>query len=332
MSYLDLVEYFKNEREESDKIEYKSFVDDEDSSNVKSKEKGILRTICAFLNSEGGILIWGAPKGQKVLDRKGKICKGELSLVDKHYEKDEFISKIANRITPSPKGIKFHRVDDSGKYAYVIEVPKSDYSPHQFENVYSMRLDGQSVSAPHHYVEALFKKISFPKLEGYIKPVSVRPHVGNKIRLRFDSYIFNLSPLQNDFNLTYRIICDPGEFDSWINNTAPRVTYGYGGQDKRVTAPFEVFHYGQPLLDLHTLIIDPYLLERNNFVVTILLSFGAKLSPLLSSNYKIKIPLDWPEKWNVEYIEQTENIYSHEIKMNSGATEEESIKKILGRD
>ena len=32
-----------------------------------------------------------------------------------------------------------------------------------------MRMDGQSRPAPHHYVEALFKQIKYPNLEGYIK-------------------------------------------------------------------------------------------------------------------------------------------------------------------
>ncbi|HLP52635.1 MAG TPA: ATP-binding protein [Chitinophagales bacterium] len=331
LSYSDILSYFKDEKEESDKIEYKSFVvDEKDLGGIPAKEKGILRAICAFLNSEGGIIIWGAPKGALVAGAKGKTCKGELSLVEKKYDKDDFVAKIANRITPSPKGIKFHRIESENKYAYIFEVPKSEYSPHQFENVYYMRLDGQTATAPHHYIEALFKKITFPKLEGYINPVKIELH-GSNVFLTFDSFIFNQSPLQNDYDLTYRIICNPGSFYGWQTGTNDRVSYGFNGSDKRIIAPVNVLHYGQPLNDTHTIVINAHQLQQEQNIVTILLSFGAKLSPLLMSSYKLKVPFRNPNNWKDIFIEMKENVYSHEIKGKSSVSNEESVQAIIGR-
>lgn len=75
IAYDDLVSYFAIEREESDKIEYKSFVID-DGESLKQKEKGIIKSITGFLNSDGGLLIWGAPVGQKVEGKKEKVFTG----------------------------------------------------------------------------------------------------------------------------------------------------------------------------------------------------------------------------------------------------------------
>jgi predicted HTH transcriptional regulator len=68
----DLRRYFSEPKEESDKLEFKSFpliAGKHDHSG--EREKAVLRTICAFLNTEGGILIWGAPKMQKKVGGKG---------------------------------------------------------------------------------------------------------------------------------------------------------------------------------------------------------------------------------------------------------------------
>ena len=104
----DIESYFQKEKEESDKIEFKSFVDD--MNRISEKESTIIKSICAFLNSEGGIIIWGAPIGRKVEGKKEKVFSGELSPVERLYEKDEFINKITNLITPQPTGVQFHRI------------------------------------------------------------------------------------------------------------------------------------------------------------------------------------------------------------------------------
>lgn len=62
LTYSDLTTHFAQPQEESDRIEYKSF---RESGDFKKKEATILKTICAFLNSGGGILVWGAPRREK---------------------------------------------------------------------------------------------------------------------------------------------------------------------------------------------------------------------------------------------------------------------------
>ena len=197
ITYDDVVNFFKEERQESDKIEYKSFVISEKNDvPIGKKIDGVIKSITGFLNSDGGLLIWGAPSGKKLPNKIEKIFIGELSLVNQLYEKDQLISKISDRITPLPRGILFHRIENNKKYIYLFEIPKSEYSPHQFDNRFYMRIDGQSKPAPYHYVEALFKQIKFPKLNVYLKLFDWKK-VNDDFQLIVDIVIFNHSKLEN---------------------------------------------------------------------------------------------------------------------------------------
>ena len=164
LNYEDLVRFFSDEREESDKIEFKSYQVDGDTWTKKID--GVIRGICAFLNSGGGLMIWGAPSGTKVADRV--VFTGHLAMADVCIDKDRLISKISDSITPLPININVHTIEHAGFYLYVFEILASNYSPHQYRNIYYARLDGQTKPAPHYLVDALFKKISYPNIEGFI--------------------------------------------------------------------------------------------------------------------------------------------------------------------
>ena len=63
LSYQDIEEFFREEKEESNRIEFKSFV--AGHSHVDKDIKNVMKGICALLNAEGGILIWVHPKEGK---------------------------------------------------------------------------------------------------------------------------------------------------------------------------------------------------------------------------------------------------------------------------
>ncbi len=94
----DLEVFFKSEQEESSTIEFKS--------GEVSLEK-IYAEITAFLNTEGGLLIIGAPREKEVKTTKGskKVCQGDLTF-SAFKNKDWLIQKIAQNITPPPHKIK----------------------------------------------------------------------------------------------------------------------------------------------------------------------------------------------------------------------------------
>src|ERR1035437_10646203 len=82
LTYDDIEDFFVEEKDETNKIEYKSY-HNPDERNHTEKENGVIRAICGLINSEGGLVIWGAPIGQNVADKKEKIFQGQLSPVDK---------------------------------------------------------------------------------------------------------------------------------------------------------------------------------------------------------------------------------------------------------
>jgi hypothetical protein len=205
---VDLIHYFSNEREESDTIEFKSYVE-RNQNNHANKEAAVLKTVCAFLNSSGGMLIWGAPMGHTPDGRQTKVFTGTLSPVTRLIEKDTFISRIANSIIPLSNLVKMHRVEvEAGSYVYVIDVEQSIHKPHQFDNRYWVRLDGQTGTAPHYLIDALFKQIRYPNLGGYIKFNKCSLAAYNILDLDLTIVVVNHSRDQNEYDIPVVLVGD----------------------------------------------------------------------------------------------------------------------------
>lgn len=325
LNFNDIENFFIEEKEESNKIEFKSYYDPEEKNHTE-KETGVIRAICGLLNSEGGIVIWGSPVGKKVEGKKEKIFKGELSPANKLIEKDSFISKVTDLITPAPKGINFKSVEKFGKYVYIIEVEQSFYSPHQFRNIYYMRIDGQTKPAPHHYIEALFRKVTFPKLEGYVK-IDDSGIAGSQLYITFSSMIFNKSRLQNEENLYYRIFVFPGSFQYHSNDLREDRYYSFPG-DMIVNKASKTLYYNQPMNNTETVFITTAEIQKHN-EVRILLYFAGKKSPLMVSEYSISNREILAKSKNITIVE--ENAYMYERSDKLDTTEAERMKSILGR-
>jgi hypothetical protein len=62
----DLLNFFSTEKQESDKLEFKSYKDVEGNGTKNQRDKAkldaLIQSVCGFLNSDGGLLIWGAPE------------------------------------------------------------------------------------------------------------------------------------------------------------------------------------------------------------------------------------------------------------------------------
>lgn len=273
----DIETFFNIEKEESDKIEFKSF-------HSKAKESdslyGIQKTIAGFLNSEGGLLIWGAPVGKPHNNNpKKKVFKGDLTPVATEYDKDSIISKIVSSFTPLPIGILFHTIKGNSGFIYLFEISKSAYSPHQFDNRYFMRLDGQTIPAPHHYVEALMKRISFPKLKGFIRVESFNTmeNYDKKFMmyLTIEYGITNLSPFQNERDIFLKSEINGGKFNDAKYGLIPI----YQSLTEILVQPAkQLLCYGDHyILKANVEILD-YKNEKELFVT---MYFGGRNSPLI---------------------------------------------------
>lgn len=157
LTFADLVDFFKEGRQETSTLEFKS-----GGSEVES----VTQEVCAFLNTDGGIIIYGSPREKDIGNGK-KMCIGDLVPTKKIRNKLTLGSTIAANISPSPSSIAIQQIDVQDAYIFIIEVPKSVHPPHQVssQGKYYIRLDTEAKAAPHGFVEAMFFKRQKPNLD-----------------------------------------------------------------------------------------------------------------------------------------------------------------------
>lgn len=325
LTYQDLIDYFVEEHTENNSIEFKGF--SLEHGNYNKNFKGVIRAICGLLNSDGGIVIWGAPLGVEDLDTHEKRFQGNLAPVPEYKEKDSVINKVSDSISPLPVGIRVEilRREDN-ENLYIFEVQPSPYKPHQFENIYLVRLDGQTKPAPHYFIEALFRKIIFPNIEGYIK-FNTFGLLQNPSRYYIDITIllFNFSRLQNEENLIYRLTTSVGCFESQLHREEP---YNF-------TANEPLLHYGAPMMNNQTILFTPAQSQQRNFNSIVTLSVGGKNSPVKTSDYRLNlqaINLDNIQDTTNLVTTRTENELLSDKQDRLGTTRESTLFTVLGRN
>lgn len=326
LSYEDIENFFINSQEESDKIEFKSYTT---LGSEKDKLNAIIESICGMLNSSGGLIVWGAPVGKNQLGKTEKIFQGALTPLPKLYEKDAMINKISDLITPTASMITFFTFEKSGNYVYIFSIEESMYKPHQTGNKYYMRLDGQTRIAPHHYIEALFKQVKVPNLKGFIR-LKKFSMPNNKYLLDFIYCIFNFSKFQNERNLEYWIHAGIGaKFSEW-NSTTHNSEYDLDGQSYHSKNQVDIIYFNQPYIGNEILEIDRNELAGNNDEFTLHLHFASRNSPVILSNYTIRIDFNGRTKVEDFLIKKDENRFLFEHSDSLGETEGQRAERIMG--
>ena len=158
LSLNDLRDYFSTQQEESSVVEFKS---------GKVEINDIFKEITAFLNTEGGLLIIGAPVEKEVEKGKNKIrvCEGELTFSN-FRNKDWLYQKIATNIVPAPTSLKIEEFLTEKGNVFILDIPQSLNPPHQSssDGRYYLRLERDAKPAPHGIVQSLFNKRKVPEL------------------------------------------------------------------------------------------------------------------------------------------------------------------------
>jgi len=328
LTIQDIEVYFLQERIETDQLEFKSI---SQHGNLNDKIAGIQRSICAFLNSSGGLLIWGAPEGKKVPDKKEKFYIGDLTYNLEAIEKDFLISKISDTIIPLPANIRVLILNVDANNICIIEIDPSEYSPHQISNTYYMRIDGQTKPAPHHYIEALFKKIKFPNLEAYLKinkaEIFHQASGRSEYHVSFTVFFFNWTPLQNEEQLSFRILVTDGIFNNSRVPTLGRYTLeGHEFYQENIK---KVFHYGEPVYESDVIAFDPHKVERNQNKAKIIVSFGGRFSPRKNSEYTLDFTKINAANPNDMICEKKENRLSKDVQDEKGMNKELIITNLF---
>lgn len=286
ITYEDIEKYFAIDRKESDKVEFKSY---NPNGKIDDTLKGINEAVCSFLNSDGGLIIWGSPRGEKAKGQKEKLFKGALTPLNDSIEPDYLVNKISDAITPLPNSIRFHPIDNQNKRIYLIEIDKSQYSPHQTNNTYYMRIDGQKRPAPHHFIEALFKKIQYPNLKGIISIRGSGEGINRheKIWISYTISITNISPYLNEEDVFFILHTKNGMIDE---DKLP-FNIELDGLRKQATyrSNLNSLHYGlQNTTEIFIKYAD-HSLDKYEYKDEIALYFGGKKSPLKLSFYWIDL-------------------------------------------
>lgn len=324
LTYQDVVDYFVNEQLESTHIEFKSY--SLAHGNFNSNLKGIKRAICGFLNSDGGIVIWGAPEGVADPVTNEKRFQGQLSPLPDYLEKDWLINKISDSISPLPVGIRLQAVQLSAtENVYVFEVQNSEYKPHQFENTYFARLDGQTKPAPHYFIEALFRRISYPNIEAHIKFNEIGLQaITNEYYINLTIFLFNFSRLQNEENITYRLMTTTGRFHNRLHEAE---SYNFVGNEP-------ILHFGMPCISNQVIVIPRNELP-DNCEVHLMLSYAGKKSPAKTSNYTLNLNnIDLGNRQNTSpvLISEEGNKLISQRQDELGTSRESTLFHALGRN
>jgi len=322
LTYADIQLYFDEERQETETVEFKSY---HDRTTFDAGLQGVIRGIAAFLNSSGGILIWGAPKGSKVTGKSEDVFVGSLCPIKELVEKDRLINKISSAITPLPMGISVQILSNGNNHLYVFEIQQGIYRPHQYDGRYFVRLDGQTKPAPHYIVDALIKQISYPNVCGVIKFEKMNFDRNGTYQLPITLGIFNFSELQNEEAVSFRLLCVGGYFSKGrqqqYNTQKPQ--YNMNGHQAIYENFAHVLHFGTPHIGQDVIVITEETLAENKGFVELALSFGGKKSPAKSTTYKLdftgNVPLDHPQRL---IVESEENVLFSALRQRTMNAEE----------
>ncbi len=331
LTYQDIERYFDEIREETTTIEFKSF--SEKHGNFDKDIENVIRTVCGLLNSEGGIVVWGAPQGKTEKGFEGKVFLGELCPLTVRKDKDRIISKVSDSISPLPMSINVNVAELDGRFVYVFEVQKSNYAPHQYQNIYWIRINGQTRPAPHYVVDALIKRVIYPNIEGYIKfgLISHQNNMmtGNKdvFTLQTMIYIFNFSPFQVERNAFIQLKIDQGKFE-----LAKRGVINVSDRLYSKTVLTDTLHYGLPKHSSVGIDISPGLLP--NKTLNIRLTFGGETSPLKHSIYTLDFSeFNWTGKSNsIQFVKDIrENFLDVDEQATNGLSKADFLRNHIGR-
>jgi len=338
LTYKDVDDYFKTARTESDLMEFKSF---SPRSKPEERWKGICKGVCAMLNSTGGILIWGAPLETAAPGKRGGLYQGELTDIDPSFDKDMIVSRISSSVIPLASGFQVQVLESgNGQRVCVIEVESSFYGPHQCEDKYYMRLDGQSRPAPHHYIEALFKRVTYPNLYGYLHFGSINTEPGRTpgttapvsvIGFEVTFYIWNLSKMQNEEAVFFTLSSDHATVADWRDRPNANIATMGNGRIVSKADAVSVLSYGTPYYYIERFQVEPNVLSSLNNKLEFSLDFGGKKSPTKTCKYRLDFTKSVGNQSDLSWLEiVSENVLSYEDLDEKGITMEDIIRKIRG--
>lgn len=158
----ELDSFFSMEQDENIRLEMKSY-DGGTRNGQPQVPESIFKTLSAFSNNDGGILIWGAPLEKSEKDAKGKVirkyCTGNPEYLPITTDIDALCRKIRSGISPSASHIEIHGVKKENLgYVIFFRVGKTMLPIMSNDHRFYIRTNLESEKAPFAIVDALFKR------------------------------------------------------------------------------------------------------------------------------------------------------------------------------
>ncbi|MET0636352.1 MAG: hypothetical protein ABWZ25_10025 [Chitinophagaceae bacterium] len=168
-----------------------------------------------------------------------------------------------------------------------------------------MRRDGGNFFAPHTFVKALIKRITYPKLACFVNFGQPRT-TSDFSACAINVSIYNLSKLQNEKNLRYSVTCHGGDLII-DGETIPLRKLNFSSEHIRFAK--DVLHYNIPFFQGFTLLsLREYSSVLRNITIRVIAHGDS--SPAICSNYILE-PIRAGSGFYVEFQlkEVRENYY-----------------------
>jgi hypothetical protein len=154
ISAEDVQSFIDKSLEEGLSLEYKSI------ASLKNPEK-LRKSICAFANSDGGLLVIGAARGR---EGKGASYRVEWN-TDPRWNMEWLQDVTVNLIRPTVQGVQIVSVVNSAdENLFLVDIPASINPPHMADGVYYFRNGAESLPMEHFQVADAFGKRRRPIL------------------------------------------------------------------------------------------------------------------------------------------------------------------------
>lgn len=148
LTYDDIVELVEVRQErEGRRLDYKGAIGDPEKA-----KKELAKDVCAFANSDGGVLVIGVDKDRQIVGVEPKVNNRDV---------DEWLNQVlVGRIEPAVKYAdpKLIEVPESNKVVVILQVPESADKPHRMVegSAYMVRMNDSSKPAEHSQVRSMF--------------------------------------------------------------------------------------------------------------------------------------------------------------------------------
>jgi hypothetical protein len=141
------------------------------------------KTASAFLNTEGGVLLWGV-RGRSARKNRSEYVQAVAPVPEIHQTVEWLRAKTSGIVVPAPKGIEHFPILSPGSDEGVILtwVPASDNPPHRSsysDGVYFLRSPSSSFPMPHGVLAGLFGRRPAPALRLLVAALDIAPTGGS---------------------------------------------------------------------------------------------------------------------------------------------------------